>query len=234
MKGDLLRVTYREIKADILDQISRGALKPGGPIPSELELAERYGSARATVNRAMRELADDGLIERKRKSGSRVCISPARQARFSIPLVRQEIESLGAVYRYALVASEEVPAPAWMRARLGLANGCHVRHVTCLHFADGSPYQYEDRWINLAVLPKARNADFEATGPNEWLVTHVPFSEVEIGISAMSADPALAAHLACGTGDPLLQVERSTRWENKPVTFVRLIHQRGHRMTTRY
>ncbi len=229
-----MAVTYRDIKADILGKITRGDWKPGSLIPGELELAETYGSARATVNRAMRELAEDGIIERKRKSGSRVRLSPLRQARFDIPIVRREIEERGAAYRYALVESEVVRAPDWVRARMGLSPGETVRHLVCLHFADGTPYQHEDRWINLAVLPQARDADFRAEGPNEWLVAQIPFSEAEISISATAADAALAAHLACAAGDPLLQIERSTRWGGRAVTFVRLVHHRGHRMTARY
>lgn len=226
--------TYRDIKADIRARILRGDWAPGALLPGEIDLAEGYEAARSTVNRAMRELADEGLIERRRKSGSRVRPSPIRQARFDIPLVRREIEERGAAYRYALVRSEVMVAPDWLRARLGLPEGAEVRHLVCLHFADNAPWQHEDRWINLSLLPQARGADFTALGPNEWLVAQVPFSEAEISISATAADAALAAHLGCVPGEPLLQIERSTRWQGQPVTLVRLVHQRGHRMTTRY
>ncbi len=229
-----MAVTYRDIKADILGKITRGEWKPGALIPGELELAEAYGSARATVNRAMRELAEDGIIERKRKSGSRVRLSPLRQARFDIPVVRREIEEQGAAYRYALVRSELVEAPDWLRARLGLAPGGLVRHLVCLHFADGTPWQHEDRWINLGLLPQARDADFSTSAPTEWLMSQIPFSAVEISISATRADVGLAAYLGCAAGDPLLQTERSTRWNDQTVTFVRLVHRPGYRMTTRY
>ena len=229
-----MAATYREIKADILGKITRGEWRPGSAIPSEFELAESYGSARATVNRAMRELAEDGIIERKRKAGSRVRLSPLRQARFDIPVVRREIEGQGAAYRYALVQSEVVPAPDWLRARLGLPEGAEARHLVCLHLADGAPYQHEDRWINLDLLPQAREADFAAEAPTEWLIARIPFSEVEIGITATAADADLARHLGCAPGDPLLQVERSTRWEGRAVTYVRLVHRLGYRMTARY
>ena len=86
-----MTATYRDIKSDILGKITRGEWTPGSLIPGELELAETYGSARATVNRAMRELAEEGIIERKRKSGSRVRLAPLRQARFDIPVIRREI-----------------------------------------------------------------------------------------------------------------------------------------------
>lgn len=229
-----MTTSFREIKSQIQDHILTGAWKPGAPIPGETDLAASYGVARATVNRALRELADEGLIERKRKSGSRVRMSPVRQARFDIPLVRREVEERGHAYRYALVASAILSAPDWLAARLGLGPDTPVRHLVCLHFADGAPWQHEDRWINLSLLPQAAGVDFSMLGPNEWLVAQVPFTDVEIGILATAADPALAAHLGCAEGTPLLTIERATRWNGQPVTFVRLAHRPGHRMTTRY
>lgn len=229
-----MTVTYRDIKADILGRITRGDWKPGSLVPSELELAETYGAARATVNRAMRELADEGIIERKRKSGSRVRLTPLRQARFDIPVIRREIEEQGRAYRHVLVRSEVLAAPDWLRARLELEPGARVRHLICLHFADSTPWQYEDRWINLTLLPQAEAADFSASAPTEWLMSQIPFSAVEISIAATAADVALAQHLDCAPGDPLLMMERSTRWNDQRVTYVRLVYRPGYRMTTRY
>lgn len=227
-------ISWRSIQEELLRRINEREWPPGILLPNEAELAVEFGCARATVNRAMRELAEDGIIERKRKSGSRVRSSPLRQARFDIPVVRREVEGQGRSYRYALVRSEVIEAPEWLRARLALAPGDPVRHLVCLHFADGAPWQHEDRWINLGLLPQARTADFSASGPTEWLVSQIPFSAVEISISATAADAALAAHLDCGIGDPLLTTERLTRWNGETVTYVRLVHRPGHRMTTRY
>jgi GntR family histidine utilization transcriptional repressor len=229
-----VKATYHHIKADILGKITRGEIKPGSLMPSEVELADTYAAARATVNRAMRELADEGIIERKRKSGSRVLLSPRRQARFDIPLIRREIEEQGATYRYELVGSQVIGAPDWLSARLGLPAGAGMRHVQCMHFAGEAPYQHEDRWINLSLLPEAEEQDFSVIGPNEWLVAQIPFTEADISILAAEAQPPVAALLACALGAPLLQIERSTRWNGTPVTFVRLVFRRGHRLNTRY
>ena len=229
-----MSVTYRDVKADILSKIVQGELAPGSAIPNEVELAETYGCARATVNRAMRELADDGIIERRRKAGTRVRMAPVRQARFAIPIVRQEIKEQGADYRYSLVHRDVQTAPDWLRARLSLEPSARVLHLVCMHYADGVPYQHEDRWINLAVTPDATDTDFASIGPNEWLVSAVPFSNAEISFLAVQADTALAEYLGCAAGDALFQAERSTWWDGKAVTFVRLTHRRGHRMTTQY
>jgi GntR family histidine utilization transcriptional repressor len=229
-----MKATYKDVKSDILSKITTGAWPPGALVPSEVDLATTYGCARATVNRAMRELADDGLIERRRKAGTRVRMTPVRQARFDIPIVRAEIAEKGAAYRYALASRTVEEAPDWLRARLRLETGARALHLVCMHYADGDPYQHEDRWINLAALPQAERQDFSDIGPNEWLVATVPYSDVEISFSAGLADARLTGYLACAEGDPVFTVERSTWWEGRAVTYVRLTYRPGHRMTTQY
>lgn len=217
-----------------MNRITSNRWGPGTLLPSEVELAATYGCARATVNRAMRELSEEGIIERRRKAGTRVRMAPVRQARFHIPVVRAEIEETGAAYRYVLLDRVVQEAPDWLRTRLSLEAGDRVVHLTCLHFADDAPYQFEDRWIALATLPEAEEADFTQTGANEWLVATVPFSNAEIAFSAAAADDVLAAHLDCDPGAALFMAERSTWWEGRAVTNVRLAWRPGHRMTTRY
>lgn len=225
---------YRVVKADILDKITQGVWAPGSQMPNEMRLAETYDCARATVNRAMRELAEEGIIERRRKSGTRVRMNPVRQARFGIPLVRKEIEDQLAVYGYTLINSTIEPAPDWLRGRLGLAVGGLVRHVCCMHTADDMPFQLEDRWISLDALPDAETVDFSQSGPNEWLVTAVPFSNAEMSLLAVQADAKLATLLHCAKGDALFQTERSTWMDGQAITYVRLIFRGGHKMTTQY
>ncbi|MGR3620772.1 UTRA domain-containing protein [Pseudophaeobacter sp.] len=229
-----MTATFRDVKADIMAKITVGEWAPGALLPNEIDLADAYGCARATVNRAMRELADEGVVERRRKAGTRVRLSPVRQARFSIPIVRAEIEEQNAEYRYALVSRSILNAPNWLRARLQLAQNCPVLHLTCMHYADGIPYQFEDRWISLAMLPQAEEADFSTLGPNEWLVSTVPFSDAEIAFSATVATADLAEYLGCSQGEALFTVERSTWLKEDAITFVRQTFRPGHRMTTRY
>jgi GntR family histidine utilization transcriptional repressor len=229
-----MKTAFRDVKEDLRSRIVQGIWAPGDLVPNEVDLAAEFKCARATVNRAMRELAEEGLIERKRKAGTRVRLSPMRQARFEIPIVRREIEARGAIYRYALVSRDVVITPDWLRARLNLEPGGKLLYLNCMHYADGSPYQFEDRWINLAALPQAETVDFSDVGPNEWLITTGPFSDAEISFSATSADMDLARHMGCATQDALFMAERTTWWEGDAITYVRLVFQRGHRMTTRY
>ena len=230
----LKKVGFREIKQQVFKRIRDGEWGPGSLLPGEVELAAEFGCARATVNRAMQELSDDGIIERRRKGGSRVKLAPVRQVTFEIPVVRVEIETSGAAYEYMLVADAIVVAPKGLRARLGLSAASSVRHVKCLHIANGKPYQFEDRWINLAAVPSARKANFTAISPNEWLVQEVPYTNAEVRFSATSANEVIAQHLRAKIGDAIFTAERTTWLAKKPVTTVHLYFARGYEMVANY
>lgn len=226
-------VSFRDIKSDVLARLAGGTWGPGETLPTEAELSASYGCARATVNRALRELAEEGYLERKRRSGTRVRRAPERQARVAIPQPRDEVEGQGARYAHQLLSRAEQPAPAWLATRLGLGPAAPMLHLVCLHRADGAPFQHEERWISLAALPSAGGVDFARQAPGEWLVATMPYSEVEVGFSAVAATAGQAAALRCSKGDPLFQVDRATWFGGRPVTFVRLCYHRGYRMATR-
>lgn len=228
------RTTFREVSAEILRRITEGPWGPGTLIPNEVDLAEEFGCSRTTMNRALQEVTQMGFLDRKRKAGTHVRMAPIRQARFEMPVVRREVEATNAIYTYKLLDKRIVAAPDWLCKRMKLKAGEKAVHVTCLHSADGAPFQLEDRWINGKALPQALDQDFAVMGPNEWLIETVPFSDVEISFMADLADDQVAAHLGVAVGDPVFCIERATWWKGAAITLVILKNPRDYRMTTRY
>lgn len=228
-----MRTSYHDIKASVLTRIRENIWPPGSNLPGEIELAKEFGCARATVNRAMRELVDEGILERKRKAGTKVKSSPTRRAQFSIPIIREEITNTGAKYRYNLVERKVIAAPGWLRSRINIPKGDKVLHLRCMHYADNDPYQFEERWINLAAVPNALEYDFEDIGPNEWLVREVPFTEGKFVFSATNASTEIANYLNTSDGTAIFTVERTTWLEKLNVTYARLYFSRDYKMTTR-
>jgi GntR family histidine utilization transcriptional repressor len=222
---------FRDIQSAILGRIQSGDWPPGSLLPGEVELAGEFGVARATVSRAMRALMDEGLIERRRKAGTRVRAAPMRQARFEMLLVRVEVEAMGAPYGYFRLLREIVAAPVWLQSRLGLVSA-DVVHLRCLHMAGETPFQVEDRWINPAVVPQVLQEDFTTIGPNEWLVREVPFTDVQVTFSANGATGWVAERLRLPQGEPVFSSERITWLAGVPVTFARMQFGRGYQMTT--
>lgn len=223
--------TYREVKREILRRIGSREWERGARIPAEVELAAEFGCSRGTVNRALRELAEAGVVERKRRAGTRVAEDPRRRMRVDIPIVRIQVESRGAAYRYSLLTRDLTTAPEAIRARLSLGSGIELLHLRCLHFADQRPFQFEDRWIHPGVVPGILEADLDTVGPNEWLVREAAYSHGEVQLRAVAVAPDEAELLATPEGSPVIVLERSTWLDERPVTFVRLVHAPGHSLT---
>ena len=226
-------LSYRDIKQIVLDRIRDQTWKADALLPSETDLADEFSSTRTTVNRALRELAEEGYLLRKRKAGTRVARAPIRHARFAIPLIRDEVEATGAEYRYFLLSSDRVAAPDWLAGRLHLPVGAAVRHLKCMHYAGNKPFQLEDRWIVEGTVPDAAKTDFRDVGPNEWLVQTVPVTDVELTFFAAKADQDMAELLETSPDEAIFAAERVTWHKDNPVTLARLFFPPGYRMTAR-
>ena len=222
---------WEAIRDDVRARIAAREWVPGGLIPGEEALAVSYGVARATVNRAMRELAETGLIERRRKAGTRVAQGAARRAILSIPVIREQVEALDQVHSFQILTLREEEAPDQVRGDMVLADGTVLLHMVTLHLADGRSHALETRWLNLAAVPGPL-PDLMRITVNEWLLQTVPYATGEIAFSAEPAGAEEARHLDCPAGAALFVTERVTRTDAGPVTWVRLAHAPGWRMRT--
>jgi GntR family transcriptional regulator len=61
---------YRQIAEQLRAQINSGELAPGGQLPTELELRERYSASRNTVRDAIKWLTSLGLVETRPGQGT--------------------------------------------------------------------------------------------------------------------------------------------------------------------
>jgi GntR family histidine utilization transcriptional repressor len=226
---------YRRIREALAEPIREGVWAPGQRIPPEEELAAHFGAARMTVHRAVRELADEGLVVRRRGAGSFVAAPPSPSALLAIVDMSRAIPAQGRRYRYTCLSQEVRAAGAEEAERLDVPVGTELRHLRCLHRADGEVVELEERWINLAVLPEARERDFGREPPGRWLLGAVPWSEAEHTVRAVNADAELAARLEMAEGEACLVLERRTFQGDAVVTWARLIHPGDrHHLTERF
>lgn len=56
---------YQAVSRELQRHILSGALKPGEPLPSEIELAAKFGVNRSTVREGIRQLESEGLVRRE-------------------------------------------------------------------------------------------------------------------------------------------------------------------------
>ena len=225
-----MRTGWEDIRAEVLRRIRVRDWPLGAMIPTEEDLATEFGCARATVNRALRELAQSGVLERRRKAGTRVVALPVRKATLDIPVIRQEVAARGQAYSFRLLEQTLGVPPVPVTSRLGVA-GLRMIYLETLHLADGQPFVYETRWLNPAVLPDP-TPDFSAISANEWLVAHLSYATGDIAFFASAASAREAAVMGVAPGEALFITERSTWGPQQAITFVRLAHAPGYRVQT--
>lgn len=225
--------SWQTVQAEVLRRIHARIWAPGAMIPNEAELATELGCARATVNRALRNLSEEGLLERRRKAGTRVALHPVRKATLSIPLIRMEIEERRQEYSYICLSANREAAPAVIRGRLQSELGDTHLHIKSLHFADGAPFVFEDRWINLKTVPDAAAFDFSSLSANEWLLANAPYTRGEISFAAYESDEEVAENLGVRNGIAVFGIERTTWDHDCSVTFVRQCFQPGYTLSTK-
>lgn len=223
---------WQSVQEEVIRRIHGGVWNQGDLIPNEADLAQEFGCARTTVNRALQSLADSGLLDRRRKAGTRVAMFPVRKATLEIPLIRKEIIDKRHAYGYVQVSRTHAAPPAAIALRMGLSDKVEILYLVCVHTADAKPYVLEERWINPDAVPAVNTVDFSQLSPNEWLLKNIPYSAGDIAFSAMSANKHYSGLLHCEIGDGLFVIDRSTHRDSQAITSVRLIFAPGYQMNT--
>ena len=224
--------SWQGIKSEVIRRINDRQWQPGDLIPSEVELSEQFGCARATVNRALQDLADAGVLDRRRKAGTRVALNPVRKATLEIPVIRKDAEARGGTYSFDLLSQQEFTPSANLQNKYRFDPNISLVGLYTLHRANLKPFAYEERWINLAVVPEITQADLTSISANEWLVNHTPLSRGEFGFSATNATKPEALLLQCDEGAALFTVNRVTWSGEAPITAVRLVYAPGYSMVS--
>lgn len=226
---------YDQIRRAIRDLVLNGAWPPGTSVPPEHALMERLGASRMTVHRALVQLAREGLITRRRRSGTVVASPPASHAMLDILSIPDEVRRLGQDYSFEILSRRDGKPAAEVAALFELKRAAPVIHLVTRHLSGGQPHVLEERVIHLATVPGAADESFETVPPGDWLLQHSLWSQAEHALSAVAAGPREAELLGIGRGEPCLLVERRTWNQESPVTAVRLLYPGGrHRFVGRF
>lgn len=226
---------HQQILSDIEGRIVSGEWPPGYRLPFEVDLAESYGVSRMTANKVLTRLAEAGLIERRKKSGSFVAKPQVQSAILEIHDIEDEVRSMKRAYRFRLTGKAVRKASDDELRALDLKGKASVLALESVHDAGDSPFCFESRLINLDVVPSAAAWDFADTPPGKWLTAQVPWTAAEHKIYAIAADATMARQLAIEAGAPCLVVQRRTWCDQGPVTLVRLIYPAdAHALVARF
>ena len=215
---------YEKVKHHITDGILSGSYRPGTKLPSENELVEKLSVSRMTVTRALRELTRDGIIFRMQGVGSFVAETGPNTSLSEVRDIRDIIAERGGHHSCEILAAEKVAANAHHAALLDLSENAPVLCLRIINFENGSPLQYERRYVRADFAPDLLNQNFAEQSLFKYLQNIAPISELEHMVEAALPDEEEASLLRIDAGSPVLRVRRRTWVGTRTVTLSYFTH----------
>ena len=215
---------YQQLKDLIIGRISSGELQPSDRVPSENELVEAMNVSRMTANRALRELNDEGYVDRIAGRGTFVSDFRAQSHLLEVQNIADEIAGRGHTHSSRVIRQSRQHARGEVARALHVEQGTDIFHLLLVHYENKVSVQVEDRHIVASFAPGCLDQDFERLTPSAYLTSVAPLQEAEQVVRASMPNRAVRRHLEMDEGEPALVVIRRTWSKGRPVTFGRLHH----------
>lgn len=210
---------HRQLFLVLRDQITQG-LFPGGALPKEEALGERFGVSRITVRRALADLAAQGLVERRHGRGTFVSANLPLPRRVPTLSVLDSLRKTAQETEVAVLEVAQSEPPSEVAFLLQMAQGAKAVHALRLRsHIGGAPAMLTDAWVPLDIGKRVTAAALKKKALYEILMTQgILFGRVVQEISAMVADPVRAGLLHTEVGGPMLRLVRLMHdLEERPV-----------------
>jgi len=215
---------YQQLKDLIIERISSGELKPSDRVPSENELVEAMSVSRMTANRALRELNDEGYVDRVAGRGTFVSDFRSQSHLLEVHNIADEIRLRGHSHSSRVIRQSLQHARGEVAKALHVMQGTDVFRLLLVHFENEIPIQLEDRHVLASFAPDCLAQNFAAITPSAYLTSKAPLQEAEQVVRAKLPNRAVQKHLQIDDREASLVVIRRTWSDGRPVTFARLHH----------
>lgn len=199
------RPLYRKVADGLIEVMAQKRLNPSTHLPSERNLAEELGIARATLRRALDELAEVGLL--CRRQGARTEMAPRlEKALATLTGFSAELRARGVTPGHRWLSRRRLAPTATEAMALGLGAGELIVRLERVRSADGRPIAIERAAVPATILPSG-----EMVGQSLYETLAALGAAPVRGIQRIRAGVMTrsdAEHLDSRPGDPILIVER--------------------------
>jgi GntR family transcriptional regulator len=222
---------YLQIEQELASRIERGALKPGGRLPAERQLAKDLGVSRMTLRQALARLEHRGLVERAHGSGTFVAEPKLRQQANVLRGFFRETVGQGVVPSTRTIERSALYATRSLAGTLGLRIGEEVYKVVRLRAGRGVPVVLETSFFPASLFPGLIDLDLDHDSIYRLMEDRYGARPArgEQSMEAIAAESPEAELLGVAPGAPLMLLER-TAWDDagRPIEHARDLY-RGDR-----
>jgi GntR family histidine utilization transcriptional repressor len=217
---------YKKVKLYVLDMIESRKWLPKSRLPGEPELAQQLDVSRLTINRALRELATEGVVDRIPGVGTFISSKNPSSASDIVEIhnIADVIQIRGQIYSCSVIRLALVLPPQAVRVGLKVTPGAHVFHAAVVHRADRVPLQLEERYVIPDFAPKFIAQDFTKITTTQYLSAIVKPTGTDYVIEAAMLDASSVELLEMAVNEPALVVKRRTWVSDRITTYTKLTH----------
>jgi len=212
---------YVKIREALRQEITQGVIKRGERLPSEHELAIKFGVSRMTVRQGISDLIDEGLVYRRHGVGTFVAYPHLDRDHTRLTNFFDRAKGDGINVQAIVLSLEVIPARQKIAKALDINAGEPVIRVKTLRFANNLPITIHDAHIPHKQFSRLLNENLEVQ--NLWSLFEQCGYKVKRAIQRIEARQAtkeLAKLMDIEEGAPILYKERTVYAENgTPVEF---------------
>jgi GntR family transcriptional regulator len=157
---------YAQVEQTLKEMIEGTTYSPGEQIPSERELSEQLGVSRMTVRRAIENLIQRGLLERRSTNGTYVRQPQVlrRVGKDFAAGLTQLLKDEGVKPGSRLISFQIMRAPLKIAEKLALRVGAPVIVLKRVRSANDVPFCIETSFLPAELLPGLTAEDFANNG----------------------------------------------------------------------
>jgi len=223
MGEEITKPLYSRIQEHLAELILSGKLTPETKIQSEREFSDDLGVSRMTVRRAITELVNEGLLERKHGSGTFVAKPKVTYEASEMVNCIQAMKQRNISVASQLLEFSEIVASRRLAEQLEIEIGNPIYRVDILRFANRVPVILERDFYPCSHYPKLEEWDLEKSAAYDLLdsVYNITPGKVSQTLEAVIASDKVAQQLRVDEGFPLLMLSRTIyrKETGEPILF---------------
>jgi GntR family transcriptional regulator len=225
---DLPTPLYHQIQLVLNERIDQGYYGRDGFLPSEMDLSKEFNVSRITVARAINELAQQGLVERRRGAGTRIVprqLPPPMSA--NIDGLLESLADMGSRTQATVLEFGFVLPTHEVQTELEVGASEPVQRAVRVRSHNGAPFSYLTSFVPGDI---GRNFGREDMAVNS-LLSLLEKNGVVVGsarqaFGAVLADPKTGQALDVPVGTPLLAINRTVcDREGRPVEYIKILYR---------
>ena len=201
---------FFQISEQVRQLIANGQLAPGAFFAGEIDLAASWEVSRPTVRRAIDELVQAGLVQRRRGLGTMVVRNEIRRSS-RLSSLYDDLVHLHRKPTTSLISMTKLRASSDIASEMHIEEGSDILSLRRVRFVDGTGLALLHNYIPFHIVDGLSKTDFETNGLYGLFRERgcFPVRATQL-VGARLAMRQEAHHLGITEGAPVLTAHRTT------------------------